>query len=153
MVMLGVAVLLLTFLSTRNDISVIAPISCWLLMASLLLLHTSGIVFPIAQLQQARFMSGVASLPLTNPSNRNHICLLHEILSWATTLFSITDVHRPFSSTGNNHHLLNGVFNRAMNTLGVVGLLLRIPSTRNLFFPSMVCSTRSGSHWTLLIAL
>ena len=60
-----------------------APISCWLLLASLLLLHPSGIVFLTVQLQQARFLLGVAGLPLTIPSNRNHLCLLHEALSWA----------------------------------------------------------------------
>ena len=121
-----------------------APISCRLL------LHPSGIVSPTVQLQQARFLLGVAGLPLTIPSNRNHLCLLHEALSWARIMFGVNDAHLTKSSTRNNHHLLYGVFNRAMITLGVVGLLLTIPSTRNLFFPSMVCSTGSGSYWTLL---
>ena len=65
-------------------------------------------------------------------------------------MFGVTDVHLTFSSTRNYHHLLNVVFNRAMITLGVVGLLLTIPSTRNLLIPSMVCSTGSRSYWTLL---
>ena len=124
-----------------------APRSCWLL------LHPSGIVSPTIQLQQARFMLGVAGLPLTIPSNRNHLCLIHEALSWARIMFGVTDVHLTFSSTKIYHHLLNGVFNRAMITWGVVGLLLTIPSTRNLFFPSMACSTGSGSFWTLLTSL
>ena len=124
----------------------IAPRSCWLLLASLLLFHPSGIVSPTAQLQQARVLLGVAGLPLTIPSNRNHLCLLHEALSWARIMFGVNDAHLTISSTRNNHHFLYGVFNRAMITLGVVGLLLTIQSTRNLFFPSMACSTGSGGR-------
>ena len=93
---------------------------------------------------------GVACLPLTIPSNRNHLCLLHEALSWARIMFGVTDVHLTFSSSRNYHHLLNVVFNRAIITWGVVGLLLTIQSNRNLFFTSMACSTGSGSYWKLL---
>ena len=54
-------------------------------------------------------------------------------------MFGVNEDHLTISSTRNNHHLLYGVFNRAMITLDVVGLLLAIPSTRNLFYPSMEC--------------
>ena len=82
MVMLGVASFfwllhppgIISFLS-------MAPISCWLL------LYPSGIISPTVQLQQARFLLGVAGLPLTIPYNRNLLCLLHEALSWARIIF------------------------------------------------------------------
>ena len=86
----------------------IAPRSCWLLLASLLLFHPSGIVSPTAQLQQARVLLGVAGLPLTIPSNRNHLCLFHEALIWARIMFGVNDAHLTISSTRNNHHLLYG---------------------------------------------
>ena len=95
----------------------LAPISCWLLLASLILFYPSGIVSPITQLQQARVLLGVASLPLTIPSKRNHLCLLHEALSWARIMFGVNDVHLTFSSTKNYHHLLNGVWNRDVAAL------------------------------------
>ena len=93
---------------------------------------------------------GCCRLPLYIPSNRNHLCLLHEALSWARIMFGVNDAHLTNSSTRSNHHLLYTAFNRFMITLGVVGLLLTIPSTRNLSFPSMACS---GSYWTWLISL
>ena len=67
------------------------------------------------QLQQARVLLDVAGLPLTIPSNRNHLCLLHEALSWARIMFGVTDVHLTFSFTRNYHHLINGVLNRAIH--------------------------------------
>ena len=124
----------------------IAPRSCRLLLASLLLFHPSGIVSPTSQLQKARVLLGVAGFPLTIPSNRSHLCLLHEALSWERIMFGINDAHLTISSTRNN--LLYGVFKRVMITLGVVGLLQTIPSTRNLFFPSMACSTGSAGGFS-----
>ena len=91
---------------------------------------------------------GCCGHPLYIPSNRNHLCLLHEALSWARIMFGVNDAHLTNSSTRSNHHLLYAVFNRFMITLGVVGLLLTIPSTRNLFFPSMACSTGSAGGFS-----
>ena len=61
--------------------------------------------------------------------------------------------HLKISSTRINHHLLYGVVNRAMIKYCVVGLLPTIPSTSNIFFSLMGCSTGSGSNWILLTSL
>ena len=65
-------------------------------------------------------------------------------------MFGINDAHMTISSTRKKYGLFYCVLNRAIITLGVVGLLLTMSSTRNLLFPSMTCLTESGKYWTLL---
>ena len=82
-----------------------APRPCWLLLASLLLFHPSGIIsFSCNALNWPRIIFGVTSVLLTIPSTRNHIFLILLILSTRSI------------------------------PLGVVSLPPTIPSTRNLFF-------------------
>ena len=56
----------------------------------------------------------VAGLPLTIPSNRNHLCLHNDALIFARIMFGVTDVHLTLSSTRK---------------------LLFSPSSRQLLFP------------------
>ena len=80
-----------------------------------------------------------AGLPPTIPSNRNHLCLLHDAFGWARVMFGVTDALLNISFTSNYLRLLYGAFKRAMITIGVVGLPLTYPFTRNLLFSSMAC--------------
>ena len=132
MVLVGVAVLLLTIPSTRNHLYIVYG---------------------------ANVMLVISGLPLTTPSIRN--CFSYSTAStrqvyigwcWPPSDYSIQQESslsppwnlklgkdhvwchwRPsvFSSNRNNQHFFNDVLNRPMITLGVVGLLLTIPSTRN----------------------
>ena len=71
---------------------------------------------------------GVAGLPLTIPSNRNHLCVLHDALGWARVMFGVTDALLNISSTSNYLRLPYDAFKMAMITSGVVGLPLLLPS-------------------------
>ena len=69
------------------------------------------------------------------------------LLAKASLKIGINEAHLTISTTRNNHHLIYGVFNRAMITLGVVGLLLTIPFTRNNFFPLYCVFNRVRFIW------
>ena len=64
----------------------------------------------------------VAGLPITMPSNINHLCLFHGACNWTWIMLGVTVILLIFSSTMNHLFFLYGTINWARITLDVGGL-------------------------------
>ena len=82
---------------------------------------------------RAMVLLGVADL-LDIPSNRHHLCPLHDALNLAKDHIFVTGVLLTIPSTRNYLFLLLFILSTRPIPLGVASLPLTVPSTRNVFF-------------------
>ena len=124
--------------------------SCCVLLAFLQLFHSPEIILVYG----TKIMFVITGLPLTVPSIRNYLFLLHHILNRAIVLLDVADLLLAIPFNRNQLCPLHDAFNWPRIMFVVTDVLLTIPSTRNYHsLLLLILSTRPESHWVLLTSI